>query len=147
LDYARVKALIDTRQREDLVLEFKGMLPKLKDTEKLDRLELAKDVAAMANSAGGLILYGMHEHQECASKIEPVEGIEKARQRIIKAVSDLVTPIPVVEVGCLSSPMTRMQEFSQCGLGRATAVRTAPFTTRETQSFNGLSAKGQIRVS
>jgi Putative DNA-binding domain len=62
-----VQALIDTCTRESEVLEYKLASMPFSDKEKI---EVAKDVSAMANSLGGVIIYGVACDQ--ADKTRPV---------------------------------------------------------------------------
>ncbi len=52
---------------EDSQLDFKQTFL----TEDKDTLELAKDVCALANARGGLIVYGIAEHKGRAAKLTP----------------------------------------------------------------------------
>jgi predicted HTH transcriptional regulator len=61
LDYPAIQVLVDRRTTEDLTLEFKR---ELYASGEKGCDELAKDVAAMANSAGGLILLGVDEDKQ-----------------------------------------------------------------------------------
>lgn len=66
-----LKALIDQNVAESLTLEFKSS-PAL--SKKSDgRTELVKDVTALANSAGGQIVYGIKESAGVAREID--EGV------------------------------------------------------------------------
>ena len=49
-----VQALIDSGMRESEVLEYKTATTVFSDN---DKREIAKDVSAMANSLGGIIIY------------------------------------------------------------------------------------------
>jgi hypothetical protein len=64
--------LIAEHAEESLTLEFKGSgaLTNSKENKK----ELAKDVSAMANSAGGVIVYGIAEESHCANELSPIDG-------------------------------------------------------------------------
>ena len=57
--------------------------------------ELCKDVAAMANSGGGLIVYGVAEDRQTgrAQKITPVTMAEKAQQQIRSLAATRIRPI------------------------------------------------------
>lgn len=56
---ADIQRLVDEQVHEQLTLEYKGEIPHPKNDEEIRKF--AKDIAAMANSAGGIILYGVHE--------------------------------------------------------------------------------------
>ena len=55
----RLRALVENKAQESLILEFKGSDALGKTRAK--REDLAKDVSAFANAAGGTIIYGMRE--------------------------------------------------------------------------------------
>lgn len=72
-DEARLQSFIDNSVEESLTLEYKGAGSlALSDSKKK---EITKDVSAMANSAGGLLIYGLKEHSE-PDKKHLAEGIE-----------------------------------------------------------------------
>lgn len=70
-----------------------------------DRYELCKDVTALANSAGGLIVIGVAEHSGRGEKVLPV-ALEDSRRLLIRdTIFSQVTPLVTgVEVGHLPSP-------------------------------------------
>jgi Putative DNA-binding domain len=57
-DYADVEAFLQQQIGENLTLDYKR---ELSTTSDRDRAELCKDVSALANSQGGMILYGVDE--------------------------------------------------------------------------------------
>ena len=61
-DEAAVQQLIDDETEESLILEYKsaGSLGK----QERKKTEITKDVSAMANSDGGILIYGVKEHDE-----------------------------------------------------------------------------------
>jgi predicted HTH transcriptional regulator len=69
---ADILLLIKEKVQESLTLDYK----KSDALGKADRkkIELSKDVSAFANSAGGVILYGMEEDQHYPTK--PDEGLD-----------------------------------------------------------------------
>lgn len=66
----------DLDWKEDLAWQKKELPPDKKD-EKKD--EFAKDVAAMANTRGGLIIFGGKEHNEEATELADVANDERER--------------------------------------------------------------------
>jgi predicted HTH transcriptional regulator len=58
--------------QESLNLEFKGSLSLAKDQSKKD--EISKDVSALANSDGGVILYGVWETKTRPSSFEDLDS-------------------------------------------------------------------------
>lgn len=76
------------READDL--DWKQGLPA--DVEK-KRKEFAKDVAAMANSRGGLIVYGVREEDERAVDLTPVPTGERERQRLRALATSHIRPL------------------------------------------------------
>ena len=68
-----IKALIAQGQQEGLNLEYKGAAAL--GTSDGKKNEIAKDVSAMANSDGGIIIYGVREFDEVNKKHLP-EGVD-----------------------------------------------------------------------
>ncbi|MDZ7657782.1 ATP-binding protein [Fodinibius sp.] len=67
-NYQYIKNLIAHKEEESLKLEFKN-------TEALkNKKEMAKDVSAMANSAGGIIVYGINEVDHKADNLSTIDG-------------------------------------------------------------------------
>jgi len=67
-----ILALINEQRKEDLQLEYKRS-DALSDKSKT---EVAKDVSAMANSAGGVIIYGIDEQKKSKGPIRLDDGID-----------------------------------------------------------------------
>ena len=51
-----IQALIDNAERESEVLEYKGAVTQFSNGEKI---QISKDVSAMANASGGIIIFGI----------------------------------------------------------------------------------------
>jgi hypothetical protein len=81
-----VQRLVDERQAEDQVLDFK-----LTGYAK-DDLEAAKDVAAMANAHGGLLLLGVAENASRANKIKPVDVSDGEKTRLYRLIGRHLDP-------------------------------------------------------
>ncbi len=78
-DFARIKALIEGNIEERHDLEFKGA-GKLRPKDKKTKEEIVKDVSAMANSAGGTIIYGIAEAgaQGSAPYAEMIDPVDRS---------------------------------------------------------------------
>lgn len=79
----RLDSLIANEVEESLTLDYKASAALQRDETK--KLEITKDVSAMANSAGGIIIYGVREYQQKAKAhlpeaIDPVERAEISRE-------------------------------------------------------------------
>lgn len=101
---ADIDALLNAQRPEDLSLEYKAA-DSLNKSDK-SKSEIAKDISAMANSAGGVVLYGINEQKRQGGPIIadginpqdiPVESLEQViDSRISRRIPGLrVTPIPL----------------------------------------------------
>lgn len=72
-------------------LDWKAKLPIFKTPESA--LEFAKDVAAMANSAGGYVVYGVSETDGKAASRSDVDISESTQQRMIQAAQTHIRPL------------------------------------------------------
>ena len=91
-DQARVQALIDQGVQENLTLEYKAA-GALEKTDK-KRTEITKDVSAMANAAGGILIYGVMEFQERDMKhlphcIDPVDRTEYPKEWLEQVINNI----------------------------------------------------------
>ncbi|WP_331755859.1 ATP-binding protein [Streptomyces sp. NBC_01643] len=94
--YAQVAALVDNQVTEHYDLDFKRGLYGSKDAEKRN---LAGDVAAMANTAGGVIVLGVDEDDQArACAVPGVALSDDEVGRIRQIVSSLVSPLPTFDV-------------------------------------------------
>lgn len=84
--------------RENQNLEFK-------QSTYDDNIEFAKDVAAMANATGGLIIIGIGEHEDCAETITTVR-VDKPVDRHLHSVllTSLCPILSGVTIGLLPMP-------------------------------------------
>ncbi|WP_439659413.1 AlbA family DNA-binding domain-containing protein [Lentzea sp. HUAS TT2] len=90
LTFDAVSRAVQEGVREADDLDWKQGLPV--DVEK-KRKEFAKDVAAMANSRGGLIVYGVREVDERAVGLTPVPTGERERQRLRALATSHIRPL------------------------------------------------------
>jgi Putative DNA-binding domain len=79
-DQASLEQYIAQGIQEHTTLEYKAAAS-LDKTEERKKIELSKDVSSMANSAGGIIVYGIKEFDDDARKHLPerLDGIDVAR--------------------------------------------------------------------
>lgn len=94
-DQARLQRYIDDQTEESLQLEYKAgeALHKSNGQTK----EIAKDVSAMANSAGGLLIYGIGEHidrelRHLPEGFRPVDRRECSKERLEQIISSNIQP-------------------------------------------------------
>ena len=84
-----IQSLIDNSVRESDVLEYKGAQRKFTDPE---RNEIAKDISAMANSGGGVIVYGVITDDNDKTRpialnglaVENIETFDRVRNSTIR---------------------------------------------------------------
>lgn len=94
LSFTMVERAVAEKVAEDEGLDWKGVLP-------VDGDELAKDVAAFANSRGGLIVYGVVEDRATAqaSRINLVDISDHQQRRIRSWIQTRIRPaVPAVDV-------------------------------------------------
>ncbi len=87
-----VEYLVRARVQESIHLDFKRELPNKREDS---RKELLKDVAALANTEGGRIVYGVVEGEDaCAEAVAPItsEDRDDAQRRIDQSVADGIEP-------------------------------------------------------
>lgn len=90
IDEGHLNALVAAGIREDQDLDYKENRYQDKDS---GTSEIAKDVAAMANQVGGLIIIGIKEDTQArADSLTPIKVDDKERSRIHGAVADRVRP-------------------------------------------------------
>jgi len=105
LTYDDIRAAVDQQLDEDAQLEWKGHRP----SSEGERVELGKDLAAMANSGGGLIVFGVGEEtRDDGSKIPVHTDValdEHAEQQVRSVAWGRVRPIIAgVEIEQLENP-------------------------------------------
>lgn len=96
VDHGHIEALVTNGVTEDFDLDFKSELYGNNDAAKRD---LAGDVAALANTAGGVIVLGMVEDDQAkASEARPVTLSDEEVRRMRLIVASHVAPIPIFDV-------------------------------------------------
>jgi predicted HTH transcriptional regulator len=101
LTYDMVIRAVVQRVLESDDLDWKQALPV--DVEK-KLWEFAKDVAAMANTRGGLIVYGVRDEDERAVELVGVPTGERERQRLRALANRYIRPLVAgLEIGALTS--------------------------------------------
>jgi hypothetical protein len=96
LTAAHLRGLVEVHLPEAFDLDFKKALYGSSDSEKRN---LAVDVAAMANTAGGVILIGIDEDEQArAIAALGVEVSDAVRGRIRQVVAAHVSPVPTFDV-------------------------------------------------
>jgi Putative DNA-binding domain len=92
----QVRGLVTSGAQEAFDLDLKAATYGRSDREKRD---LAGDVAALANTAGGVIVLGVEEDDQARATAAPgVEVTDAEVGRILQVVAALVSPMPVFDV-------------------------------------------------
>lgn len=81
-----VTALIDNKAEESVHLDFKASGSLSKDDKK--KAEIAKDVSAFANSDGGIIVYGIEEHEHKAHALSYIDGNTYTKEWLEQVIQD-----------------------------------------------------------
>ena len=98
---ARLEALINDQIEESLSLEYKASGALVRSDRK--KKEITKDVSAMANSAGGVIIYGIAEFGEKAQshrpeKIDPIDRTEFSKEWLDQVIDGIQPRITGVKI-------------------------------------------------
>jgi len=105
-DQARIQQHINDEIQESLTLEYKAADSLGKSEGK--KTEITKDVSAMANSSGGVIVYGIKEYdasdkRHLPEKIDPVEQDKYSKEWLEQIINNvrpridglIVHPVPL----------------------------------------------------
>lgn len=88
---ADLDALVQDGVQESLTLDYKAS-PSLDLADNKRRDELAKDVAAFANSAGGVIIYGIEEDKQRPIRVDDGCGAAINRERVEQILNSTIQP-------------------------------------------------------
>jgi len=94
-DQARIERYISDGTEESLTLDYKAAGSLAKTDGK--KSEISKDVSAMANSAGGVIIYGVAEYQDEArkhlpQKIDPIDRTRFSKEWLEQVINSNIQP-------------------------------------------------------
>jgi hypothetical protein len=94
--HSQLMTLIDNQVPEAFDLDFKSEMYGTSDRDKRDA---ATDVAALANTAGGLLIIGIEEDDQARATAAPGVTLTDADERRIRQiVGSNVVPMPVIDV-------------------------------------------------
>lgn len=107
---AKLQQFITDEVEESLRLEYKSA-PALGNSDQ-HKSEISKDVSAMANSAGGVIIYGLKEFGEkekrhLPERIDPINRLDFSKERleqIINSIQPRINGILIYSVDLSSDP-------------------------------------------
>lgn len=96
LSASDIQALPGARVTEAFDLDFKGVLYGNSDSQRRD---LCGDVAALANTSGGVIILGVEEDDHAAACAAPgVQLSDGERNRMLQILASGIAPMPACEV-------------------------------------------------
>ncbi|HZL06628.1 MAG TPA: ATP-binding protein, partial [Coriobacteriia bacterium] len=96
LSASDLEVLAGNRVPEAFDLDFKGTLYGNSDKERRD---LCGDVAALANTSGGVIIVGVEEDEQAVAAATPgVELGDSERNRMLQTLASGVAPLPALDV-------------------------------------------------
>lgn len=113
-------------------LDWKGELPPAED---LPQTDFPKDVAAMANADGGIIVFGVNEAEKAATQRLDVGGLSEAHERALR--SPVRLGVDDVDArwrslrGCRCSPSFRMRRSCKARESATTTTRCSLVTNRK----------------
>lgn len=110
-----LEQLIALNVEENLHLDYKGAGSL--DRKEVKKKEITKDVSAMANSAGGMIIYGIREHsepgmQQLPSHLDPVDSQAYSREWLDSIIGQIQPTIEGLEI--IPIPVTTADASGYC---------------------------------
>lgn len=99
-----IQNLIDDKREESTILEYKAIIDK-------NTKEIAKDISAMANSEGGIIIYGVTEEDNLPKKVNWIASSSKGAERLDQVVSSTITPICNIFIRTIKKPKSEKKEI------------------------------------
>lgn len=100
--HAQVSGLVTNQVVEAFDLDYKSRLYGRADADKRD---LAGDVAALANTAGGLIVLGIEEDDQARATAAPGVALSDGEvTRMLQVVASLTAPLPVFDIVPVEDP-------------------------------------------
>lgn len=130
VQYADLMTLVSDRVPEAFDLDYKSEIYGPTDR---DRRDAATDVAALANTAGGLLVLGVEEDDQARAIAAPGVAVAEADERRIRQiVGSQVVPMPVIDI-------RRVEDPSQPGHGLfVVAVPRSPLAPHAVVVNDGL---------
>jgi hypothetical protein len=104
LDNSDINGLISRQEMESIILEFKK-------EPTSDSKEIAKDVSAMANSEGGIIIYGIEEDQTGkANSINWINASDNFPERFEEVITSTINPCVNCRLSVIKDPSDDSKE-------------------------------------
>jgi len=139
LNWDDIERLVRESTPESHTLDFKSQLP---TGDEAGRLELARDMCSLANTRGGLIIYGVKEKDDQAAEITPV-AIGKDLDTTLRSLRNTIVPsVPGFEVWTLRHPSSAN---GIAILNVPTSIR-APHAVRENNALSYWRREGRNKA-
>jgi len=127
-DYSRIEKLIAEGVEESLLMEYKSADALSKSDSK--KREITKDVSAMANSASGVIIYGIKEYDEndkrhLPEKIDGVDRTEYSKEWLEQVINNIRPKIDGLLITPISIPSDRNQGIYIVEIPQSTTAHQA----------------------
>jgi predicted HTH transcriptional regulator len=118
LGSAHIEALVANKVRESFDLDFKATLYGNGDSARRD---LCGDIAALANTSGGVIVLGVEEDAHATSTGTPGVSVSDAeRNRMLQVVAAGVAPMPALDVLTIATEADPGRGFYVLAVPRST---------------------------
>ena len=102
VQHSQLMTLVSNQVPESFDLDFKS---EMYSSSERDKHNAATDVAALANTAGGLLVLGIEEDEQARAKAAPgIALAEEDERRIRQVVGSRVVPMPVIDVLRIPDP-------------------------------------------
>jgi Schlafen, AlbA_2 len=122
LTHVQVADLVTNAVAEAYDLDFKATLYGRSDKERRD---LAGDVAALANTAGGVIVLGIAEDDQARAAAAPGVALSDGEVgRVRQVVASQVSPLPTLDVLQVEDPQRPKYGFLLLAVPRSPMDRT-----------------------
>lgn len=123
---ADLERFISDKIEENLHLEYKAAAAL--DRKDVKKKEITKDVSALANAAGGMIIYGIQEYgdpglMQLPSKLDPIDAQTYSKEWLDEIITQIQPIIPGIEI--IPIPVTVEGVSGYCYAVVVPASRTA----------------------
>ena len=100
LTLEQILQLVKDQVRENVKLDYKS-IGALTNNDH-NKQEISKDISAFANSAGGIIIYGVYEENHIPQGFDGTKGIESKKEWLEQVINSNIYPrIEDINVYCV----------------------------------------------
>lgn len=127
-DYSKLEKLIVEGVEESLMMEYKSADALGKSDGK--KKEISKDVSAMANSAGGVIVYGIKEYDDndkrhLPEKIDGIDRTQYSKEWLEQVINNIRPKIDGLLITPINSPGDRNEGVYVVDIPQSTTAHQA----------------------